>query len=254
MRVQPRPFPAAPSGCGLLAKGVHTQEMQWNLRSPAKRWVAATATIVVTAAYCGVATCRLLADRFAQSSDEASLRRASRLDPGNAEYQHMLGLHQLALQAPKEAIGPLNRATVLNPNSAKYWMDLAATDQLLGDSEKERAALNHALAEHSPVARVAEHVADLDRHVSDELAEHHWIPKHTIVKLRDARATKPEQRLVQSAAERGPHVVPEVVVVRREDRLEEVIELDVMLVDRHHFGIHTRHSEINLSTSTGLAM
>jgi hypothetical protein len=49
-------------------------------------------------------------NRFAQSSDEASLRRASRLDPGNAEYQHMLGLHQLALQAPKEAIGPLNRA------------------------------------------------------------------------------------------------------------------------------------------------
>jgi len=135
--------------------------MQWNLRSPAKRWVAATATIVVTAAYCGVATCRLLADRFAQSSDEASLRRASRLDPGNAEYQHMLGLHQLALQAPKEAIGPLNRATVLNPNSAKYWMDLAATDQLLGDSEKERAALNHALAVDSHTPAIAWQAANL---------------------------------------------------------------------------------------------
>jgi tetratricopeptide (TPR) repeat protein len=135
--------------------------MQLNLRTPAKRWVAATVTLVATAAYCGIATCRFLADRFSQSSEESSLRLASRLDPGNAEYQHLLGVHQLALQSPKDALGPLLRATVLNPNSAKYWMDLAATDQLLGESENERAALNQALATDPHTPAIAWHAANL---------------------------------------------------------------------------------------------
>ena len=72
--------------------------MQLSLRSPAKKWAATAAIVVVTAGYCGVAASRFLADRLAQSDSESSLRRAIRLDPGNAEYQYDFGVRQLALQ------------------------------------------------------------------------------------------------------------------------------------------------------------
>ena len=135
--------------------------MQLRLRSPAKRWAAAATTIVITAAYCSVATRRLVADRFAQSSDLSSLHHAARLDPGNAIYQHSLGVRQLVLQAPQQALPHLRRATALNPNSAAYWMDLAATNQLLGDSANENAALERALAVDPHTPAIAWHAANL---------------------------------------------------------------------------------------------
>lgn len=135
--------------------------MQVNLRSPVRRWLAVTVTIAVAAAYCGLVTSRLLADRLAQSSSESALRRASQLDPGNAEYQHLLGIHQLALQSPREALVPLERATALNPNAARYWMDLAATNQLIGEPQNERAALNQGLAMDPHTPAIAWYAANL---------------------------------------------------------------------------------------------
>lgn len=121
-------------------------KMQVSLRSTAKRWAAAGMVGVAAAAYCGLATSRLLADRFAKSPDEALLRRAVRLDPGNAEYWNRVGIHNLALQAPNRALPWLRSAAKLNPNSARYSIDLAVSEQLLGDSSGEQSAIQHALA------------------------------------------------------------------------------------------------------------
>jgi tetratricopeptide (TPR) repeat protein len=96
--------------------------------------------------YCGLAASRLMADRFAQSANELQLRRAVRLDSGNAEYWHSVGIHNLALQAPNRALPWLRSAVALNPNSARYSMDLSIDEQLVGDFAGERSALEHALA------------------------------------------------------------------------------------------------------------
>ena len=77
--------------------------MQLSLRSPAKKWAATAAIVVLTAGYCGVAASRFLADRLAQSSSESALPRAIRLDPGNAEYRYNFGIRELSLQLPASA-------------------------------------------------------------------------------------------------------------------------------------------------------
>lgn len=118
--------------------------MQVSLSSSAKKWAAAAAMITV-AAYSTVATSQLLADHFAHSSDESTVRRAIWLDPGSAEHRYLLGIHLLRQQSPSSAVSWLQSAARLNPHSAKIWVDLAAAEQLLGDSASETAALNRAL-------------------------------------------------------------------------------------------------------------
>src|SRR5206468_7495239 len=104
------------------------------------------AIVAVAAGYSTVTTRRVLADYLAQSADEVAIQRAVRLDPGSAEYRYTLGIHHLKLQSPAAALPWLKSATLLNPHSAKYWIDLAAAEQLLGDSAGETAATNRALA------------------------------------------------------------------------------------------------------------
>ncbi len=120
--------------------------MQISLRSPARKWAAAATLVAAAAGYCAIATTRVLANHFSETDDEASLRRAVRLDPGNAEYHYRLGIREMELQFPGRAVPWLESATRLNPDSSKYWIDLAADRQLLGDTEREKAALDRALA------------------------------------------------------------------------------------------------------------
>ena len=119
--------------------------MQLDLSSPARKWAAVTTIVVVAAGYCGVVSTRFLADRFAQSSVAADLRRAVQLDPKNAEYRYNLGIHELALQSPATAVPWLESATRLNFHSAKQWIALAIAKQLVGDPSTEEAAIQNAL-------------------------------------------------------------------------------------------------------------
>jgi tetratricopeptide (TPR) repeat protein len=135
--------------------------MQLSLRTPAKRWAAGATVVALAVTYCGVATCRLLADHFSESGSESLLRRAIRLDPGNAEYSYRMGIGELALQSPSEALPWFQSATALNGNSAKYWLDLAATEQLLGSSAAEKSALERALAVDPHTPAIAWQAANL---------------------------------------------------------------------------------------------
>jgi len=135
--------------------------MQLCLSSSARRWAAAAAMIAVAAAYSTFATCRLLADHFAHSSDERTLRRAIRLDPGSAEHRYILAIHQLSQQTPSSAVSWLQSAAFLNPHSARIWVDLAAAEQLLGDSAGETTALNRALSVDPRSPQIAWQAANL---------------------------------------------------------------------------------------------
>jgi tetratricopeptide (TPR) repeat protein len=87
-----------------------------------------------------------LAQRYAHSSSVEDLGRAIRLAPDSADFPHQLGL-QLSAADPdsKAAIASLSRAAILNPNNARYWLDLASAYLASGNSEKQNEAVESAL-------------------------------------------------------------------------------------------------------------
>ncbi|HLJ87004.1 MAG TPA: hypothetical protein VKZ53_09275 [Candidatus Angelobacter sp.] len=87
------------------------------------------------------------ADLLDQNGDEASLRKASRIEPLNAEHVHTLGRYALFQgQDADEAISNYRRAVTLNPHISRYWLDLAGAYQVKGDVALQQSAVERALA------------------------------------------------------------------------------------------------------------
>lgn len=87
-----------------------------------------------------------LARRSADSSQLEGLKRAIRLVSDNAEFPHLLGLWLSAYDQDDDgAIANLLKAVTLNPNSGRYWLDLAAVYQAKGNVEKQNEAVQSAL-------------------------------------------------------------------------------------------------------------
>lgn len=118
--------------------------------------------VLAAGLYTAVAARQYLAAHFSQSSDQVSLQRAVRLDPGNANYHYLLGRNLWLVQnSPNEAIKFIQDATRLNPHQARYWFDLGAVYQLLGDTERQKDALEHALVADPTTPEVAWEAANL---------------------------------------------------------------------------------------------
>jgi tetratricopeptide (TPR) repeat protein len=87
------------------------------------------------------------AKRSADSLQVEDLERAIRLVPDNAEFPHLLGLRLSAADLDDErAIYNLQKAVTLNPNSGRYWLDLASVYQATGNIEKQNEAVQAALS------------------------------------------------------------------------------------------------------------
>jgi hypothetical protein len=96
--------------------------------------------------YVGRVAVVYVAQQSADSSQGEGLERAIRLEPGNAEFPHLLGLRLSASDRDDTgAIVNLHKAVVLNPNRGRYWLDLASVYQATGNVEKENEALQFAL-------------------------------------------------------------------------------------------------------------
>jgi len=110
--------------------------MQLELRSPAKKRAALAAVLVVSAVYIGLAATQFLSAYFSTASDAISLKRAVRLDPGNAEARYRLGKFELlASQSPQSALPWLESAARLDHHAGRYWTDLAIVQASLGESD-----------------------------------------------------------------------------------------------------------------------
>ena len=119
----------------------------------------------------GVALCLLyvvlagrlfVASVFAGRPEFTSLRRATRLDPDNAEYRNHLGrYYALVTGDPASAIEPYQAAVRLNPHSARYWFDLSSAYQVLGDISNQTQALEHAITADPTTPDVAWEAANL---------------------------------------------------------------------------------------------
>ena len=125
-----------------------------------KRLVAAAVTLAL--AYTAFAAREFVASWLGDRVDLASLERAARLDPGNAEYRNRVGrYHELVARDPIGAVQPYRAAVQLNPHAARYWFDLARAYQVLGDTTNQTSALEHAIQSDSMTPDVAWEAANL---------------------------------------------------------------------------------------------
>jgi len=99
-----------------------------------------------------------LASHWNASSNPDLWRRASRLEPGNAEYWSHLGLSEQWELSPggiREAVHDLELATQLNPRSADLWMELADAYRASGDPVQAQQAYEKAQANYPISSEVA---------------------------------------------------------------------------------------------------
>ncbi len=105
---------------------------------------------------------RFVASVLGNRPQLASLQRATRWDPANADYHHDLGrFYELVLREPSSAIPQYLEAVRLNPHSARYWFDLSSAYQVLGDRDDQASALEQAVQADPTTPDVAWEAANL---------------------------------------------------------------------------------------------
>lgn len=121
--------------------------VQISLRSSArKKWLKAISLLVAT---CFVLLClaEFLGDLFFHRGDSVSLRRAVRLQPGNAEYFDRLGVsYTLPSFEPEQALAAFHKAVQLNPYRSRFWLDLADAYQEMNSQDEQASAVERAIA------------------------------------------------------------------------------------------------------------
>jgi len=147
--------------------------------SERQRWQLAGAFTLFALVYFVLAGIEFAGSVFASHSDLDKLYRAVRLSPGNADYRHRLGTF-LAFSTgdPQAAAESYRSAVALNPYDASYWLDLAASYQVIGDLAGQRAALDRALAAEPTAPDVAWKTANfflVDGQIDRALHEFHVV-------------------------------------------------------------------------------
>jgi tetratricopeptide (TPR) repeat protein len=144
---------------GQKADGVHSHETtraKIALHTPARKIMFLGACLTLTLVYLGLVADQFLADHFSKKLDLASLQMAARLVPGNADYQYRLGHFFLQTQnEPQTAARFLESATILNPYRASYWLELSRAYRRLAESDRQKDALQRAIAADPSTPEVA---------------------------------------------------------------------------------------------------
>jgi tetratricopeptide (TPR) repeat protein len=136
--------------------------MKIALHTPTRRRRGAAFLIALAVFYGGAVAREFAAAWLSERAELGSLQRAAWLDSGNAEYRNHLGrYYALVARDPATAVGHYKAAVQLNPHSARYWFDLASAYQVLGDTEGQTAALEHAIQADSMTPDVAWEAANL---------------------------------------------------------------------------------------------
>jgi hypothetical protein len=136
--------------------------MRIALDSPAKKRALLLGLFFLTAAYLALVTTQFIADWLAARPQLRSLRAATRLDPGNADYRHRLGrYYDLVARDPSAALEQYQAAVRLNPHDSHYWLELADAYQVIGDAESQTHAIEQAVQADPTTPDVAWEAANL---------------------------------------------------------------------------------------------
>lgn len=135
--------------------------MQFKLE-PARKRAIAIGVFSFAVIYVAICASFLTANFLASQPDASRIRAALFLDPSNADYHHRLGRYDdLVLNDPAAAKLQYEQAVRLNPHDARYWLDLANSYQLLGDSSAQAGAIEHAIVADPKKPEVAWEAANL---------------------------------------------------------------------------------------------
>src|SRR5258708_923764 len=107
--------------------------------NPARRRTAAVITIVAAVWFCYAGSKHALASHYAALSDSENWKRATRIEPDNAEIWYRLGrFRQLDFDNADVplAISYYQRAIQLNPRSPYYKLDLASALEMTGNNDE----------------------------------------------------------------------------------------------------------------------
>src|ERR1022692_2274816 len=120
--------------------------MRIELRSPLRKFSFAAACCILVGLYLHLALRAYLASHLAATPDVSNLSKATRLEPSNAEYRELLG-RSLALSGANlnAAIANYRTAVHLNPDVARYWLDLAGAYQVAGRTSEQEQSVEQAV-------------------------------------------------------------------------------------------------------------
>lgn len=122
--------------------------MQISLQSSARRKLVLGIFLLISAAYTVATATQLIAELLSQRQSLESVRLASKLQPGNAEYFNRIGdlcAHSSSF-FPAEAVAAYEAAVRLNPYKSRYWLNLADVYQSIGDINGQSQALDSAVS------------------------------------------------------------------------------------------------------------
>jgi tetratricopeptide (TPR) repeat protein len=136
--------------------------MQIEVSSRSQRALLLLIFVLAVLSYWSLTISEFAADYFSQKGDRVSLQRAIRLQPGNATFHYRLGRYfWLVEQSSESAEQSYQAALALNPYKARYWLDLAAVYQFLGNATGQQDALEHAVIAAPTTPEVAWEAANL---------------------------------------------------------------------------------------------
>lgn len=181
--------------------------MKIALQSPVRKIIFLGACLALTVVYVGLVANQFVADHFSTKLDLASLQMAARLEPGNADYKYRLGHYFLQTQQePQSAAQFFKAATALNPYHASYWLELSRTYQRLADSDRQKNALQRAIAADPSTPEVAW-----------EAANFYWTLGETDKALQEFRVVlKNDPYLPPAALERCWRIKPDIDALLRD--------------------------------------
>jgi tetratricopeptide (TPR) repeat protein len=136
--------------------------MRIPLQSPTRKIILLGPALLLALSYLGFAATEYLASYFSEKPDLANLQRAVQLAPGNAEYAYRLGRYfSLVAMSPSDAAQHYRSAVALDPHRSRYWLGLATTSQVLGETASQTNALEHAIDSDPKTPDVAWQAANL---------------------------------------------------------------------------------------------
>jgi hypothetical protein len=136
--------------------------MKIPFNSPARKRLIAGVALLLGALYLFLAARQFAASLLGNRTGLTSLKAATWLDPGNADYHnHLAHYYDLVASDPVAAIGQYKEAVRLNSHSARYWFDLASAYQVLGNTANQTVAMERAIQADSMTPDVAWEAANL---------------------------------------------------------------------------------------------
>src|SRR5258708_12738407 len=149
-----------------------------------QRWQFAAGVAALACLYTLLPATEFAASVFSSAPEWRALRRRVRLSSANADYRHRLGRYFAFVGAdPQSAIESFRGAVGLNPHDARYWFDLAAAYQVIGDLAGRRAALDRALQAEPTAPDVAWEAANfflIDGDIDRALREFHVVIENDV--------------------------------------------------------------------------